>query len=73
MEPVMRGARVRRWEGAFAMARIHVEEGPMAVALREALRALANTQTGGIDVHADLAEGAPGWRERVAALKAMII
>jgi hypothetical protein len=40
VEPVLKGVRVRRWEGAFAMARIEVEEGEQAAFVRQAIVSL---------------------------------
>lgn len=68
MEPVLGGARVRRWEEAMAMARIEGPEGDGADSIRAAVRTLAAAQDRDLYVAVSLLAPNASPRVRLANL-----
>src|SRR5882672_4356971 len=69
MEPPLAGASVRRWEQAFAMARVEVADREDAAFVRQGLRAMAENSCAEFRVAATVAEetsSVPQRAERLA-------
>ena len=70
LEPVMGGARVRRWHGEFAYARIEFEDPELALFARDLIEVLAARELSGLQVAARLREEPVALGARVGALAA---